>query len=214
MNPRTPLALLAAVAAVTAWSLWKPADLATWFLETGPLLAAIPLLWATWRRFPLTALAYVCIALHGVVLLYGAHSTYAETPLGNWARDAFGFQRNHYDRLGHLAQGFFPAIVAREVLVRTSPLRPGAWLFFLVFCVSITVAAVYELAEWAVAVLGPEAQGVAFLGTQGDVWDTQWDILLCGIGCVAAQLLLARFHDRQIAALPPPRPAASMEVTQ
>lgn len=202
-SPRVPLALLAAVAAVTAWSAWRPKDVGIWFLEAAPLLAAVPLLWLTWRRFPLTSLAYVCIALHGVVLLYGAHTTYAETPLGNWARDAFGLARNHYDRLGHVAQGFFPAVVVREVLVRCTPLRPGGWLFFLVLCVCVSVAAAYELAEWAVAVAGPEAQGTAFLATQGDVWDTQWDILLCGLGATASQLVLARLHDRQLARLAP-----------
>jgi len=204
-GPRGDARLLAvlggALALLTAWSVFRPYDLATWFLEAGPLLAAVVVLALTRRRFPLTPLAYVCVALHGAVLLVGAHYTYAEVPLGRWAQDAFGFERNHYDRLGHVAQGFFPAVIVREVLLRRTTLRTGGWLFFLTTSVCLAVSAAYELLEWFVAVAGPDAQGVAFLGTQGDPWDTQWDMFLCLCGALASQALLSRLHDRQLRAV-------------
>jgi putative membrane protein len=158
----------------------------------------VPLLVATYRRFPLTPLAYVLIWLHAVILMVGGHYTYAEVPLFDWIRDAFGLARNHYDRVGHLAQGFVPAILAREVLLRTSPLRPGRWLFFLVCCVCLAISALYELIEWWAALLTSPETGTAFLGTQGDVWDTQWDMFLALVGSVAALLALSRLHQRQL----------------
>ena len=133
------------------------------------------------------------------MLLVGAKSTYAETPVGFWIRDVLGLERNPWDRVGHAAQGAFPAILVREVLLRTTPLRRGGWLFFLVTCVCLAIAAAYELLEWAVAVHGPSEEGIAFLAMQGDPWDTQWDMLLALCGAVASQLLLARLHDREIA---------------
>ncbi len=202
-NPlELPVALLAVVVIVLIWSGTGPYDRLTWVLEVIPVLIAVPLLAWTARRFPLTPLVYVLIALHAVILMYGGHYTYALTPLGDWMREAFGFSRNHYDRIGHLMQGFGPAIVARELLLRTSPLRPGKWLFALITLSILGVSAVYEFTEWWVALAGGDSAG-AFLGTQGDVWDTQWDMFLAGCGAIAAQLLLARVHDRQLLALDP-----------
>jgi putative membrane protein len=197
-----PAVLLAVVAAALVISGVGPADRLTWLLEVSPVLIAVPLLVATSRRFPLTPLAYCLIALHALILMYGGHYTYAQAPLGFWMQEVFGFTRNHYDRIGHLMQGFGPAIIARELLLRTSPLAPGKWLFTLV-CLSILgVSACYEFTEWWAALLGGDAAG-AFLGTQGDVWDTQWDMFLALCGATAAQLMLARTHDRQLLVVDP-----------
>jgi putative membrane protein len=196
---KLPMALFCVVALVFVWSGIDPHDRLTWVLEVLPVLIAMPLLAYTARRFPLTPLVYVLIAVHAVILMYGGHYTYALTPFGDWMRDAFGFSRNHYDRIGHLMQGFGPAMVARELLLRTSPLRPGKWLFTLVTLSILGVSACYEFTEWWAALAGGDAAG-AFLGTQGDVWDTQWDMFLCGCGAIFAQLSLARLHDRQLRA--------------
>lgn len=190
-------AFVAAVAAVFLWSAVGPRDRITWWMEVLPGLVAAPLLWGTRRRFPLTPLAYVLVGLHAVILFVGGHYTYAAVPLFNWLRDTFDLARNYYDRVGHFAQGFVPAILAREVLLRTSPLRRGGWTFFLVSCVCLAISACYEFVEWwAAVIMGGTAE--AFLGTQGDVWDTQWDMFLCLVGALAAQLLLRRWHDRQL----------------
>ena len=199
---RLELVLLAVVLGGLVWSGIGPQDRLTWFLEVLPVLIAVPLLLATARRFPFTPLAYVLIAVHALILMYGGHYTYALTPFGDWIREAFDFERNHYDRIGHLMQGFGPAIIARELLLRTSPLRPGKWLFALVTLSILGVSAIYEFTEWWAALAGGDAAG-AFLGTQGDVWDTQWDMFLAGVGAISAQLLLARLHDRQLARLDP-----------
>jgi putative membrane protein len=176
----------------------RPRDMLTWVLEVAPVLAGVPLLVLTWRRFPLSPLCYRLLFLHALVLMAGGHYTYAEVPLGFWVQDALGLARNHYDRLGHIAQGFVPAILAREILLRRTTLRPGGWLFVLVTAVCLAVSALYELAEWGAAVaLGESAQ--AFLGTQGDPWDTQWDMFLALVGAITSQLVLARIHDRQLA---------------
>lgn len=193
--------LLATFLVLLAWSGIAPHDRFTWFLEVAPALLAAVILIATRSRFQLTPLAYTCVWLHAAILLVGGHYTYAEVPLFNWLRDAFHLSRNHFDRVGHIAQGFFPAIVARELLIRTSPLRPGKWLFILVCCVCLAISAFYELIEWGVA----EATGSAadaFLGTQGDVWDTQWDMMLALFGAILSQILLRRLHDREISRLP------------
>jgi putative membrane protein len=197
-----PASLLLVVAVALVVSGIGPYDRLTWVLEVLPVLVAVPLLIATRRRFPLTPLAYWLIAVHALILILGAHYTYARVPLGFWLQDAFDFQRNHYDRIGHLMQGFGPAIIIRELLVRTSPLAPGKWLFTLVLFSVLGVSATYEFTEWWAALAGGEAAG-AFLGTQGDVWDTQWDMFLAGCGAIASQLLFARQHDRQLAALDP-----------
>lgn len=173
-----------------------PHDRTTWWLEVFPVVLGVPLLIATRRRFPLTPLLYVLLFVHGLILMLGGHYTYARVPPGFWVQDLLDLSRNHYDRLGHFAQGFVPAILAREVLLRRTPLRPGGWLFLLVCSVCLAFSACYEFFEWWAAVIGGSAAD-AFLGTQGDVWDTQWDMFLALVGAVTAQLLLARLHDRQ-----------------
>jgi putative membrane protein len=199
--------LLAAGAVLLVLSGLAPRDRATWWLEVAPVLLGGALLVATRSRFPLTPLLYRLLFLHACVLMLGAHYTYAEVPLGSWVQAALGLARNPYDRLGHLAQGFVPAILAREILLRRSPLRPGAWLGTLVTAVVLAVSALYELAEWIAALaLGETAD--AFLGTQGDPWDTQWDMALALAGGLAAQVALGRSHDRALAALAGPRPGA------
>ena len=191
-------ALLVVGAALLVWSGITPADRTTWILEVFPIFIAVPLLLATARRFPLTPLAYRLIFVHALILMLGGHYTYAQVPLGFWMQRVFGFSRNHYDRIGHLAQGFVPAIIAREILVRRSPLRPGKWLFVIVLCVCLAISACYEFIEWWSALIGGSAAD-AFLGTQGDPFDTQADMLMALIGAFLAQALLARLHDRQIA---------------
>lgn len=197
MVKREPLVLLGVGLAALAWSGLHPHDRFTWLLEVAPILIGVPVLVATRRRFPLTPLAYRLIFVHALILMLGARYTYAEVPLGFWVRDALSLARNHYDRLGHFAQGFVPAILAREILLRKTPLRRGAWLFFLVTCVCLSISAVYEFVEWWTAVATGEA-ATAFLGTQGDPWDTQWDMFLALVGALSAQLLLARAHDREL----------------
>jgi putative membrane protein len=197
---REPLVLLFVGAVLLVLSGIGPHDRTTWWLEVGPILIAAPVLILTARRFPLTPLAYRLIFVHALILMLGGHYTYAEVPLGFWIQRVFGFARNHYDRIGHLAQGFVPAIVVREILIRRSPLRPGKWLTFLALCVCLAISAFYELVEWWAALLGGEGAD-AFLGTQGDQWDTQWDMFLALLGAASALLLLSRLHDRQIARL-------------
>jgi putative membrane protein len=198
-----PAILLAVVALIFLWSGWAPADRLTWVLEVFPVVIAVPLLIATRRSFPLTTLVYGLIAIHATILMVGGRYTYAQVPLFNWIRDALHLARNHYDRVGHFAQGFVPAIVGREILLRKTPLRRGGWLFFLITCVCLAISAVYELIEWGASEATGSA-GDAFLGTQGDPWDTQKDMLLAGLGAIVAQLTLARAHDRQLANLPGP----------
>lgn len=190
-------ALFILVGVVFLWSAIRPHDYFTWFLEVFPVLIALPLLFLTRGKFPLTNLAYGLIAAHMVILLVGGHYTYAEMPLFSWLRDYYHLDRNYYDRVGHVAQGFVPALVAREILLRTSPLRPGKWLFFIVVCICLAISAFYEFIEWWVA-LASGSDAVAFLATQGDVWDTQWDMFLAFLGAIAAQLLLAKMHNQQL----------------
>jgi putative membrane protein len=197
---REPLVLLAVAAAALIVSGVAPHDRVTWWLEVLPVLVGAPILIATYRRFRLTPLLYRLLLVHALILILGAHYTYARVPLGFWTQDLFDLARNHYDRLGHFAQGFVPAILAREILIRRSPLAGSRWLFFLVVCVCLAFSAFYELTEWWTALAGGSAAG-AFLGTQGDVWDTQWDMFLALTGALSAQLLLGRWHDRQIAEL-------------
>jgi len=192
------LVLLGAVALIISGI--NPADRTTWWLEVFPIFIAVPILLATARRFPLTPLAYRLIFLHALILMVGGHYTYAKVPLGFWMEQLFGFTRNHYDRIGHFAQGFVPAIIAREILLRRSPLTPGKWLFTIVTALCLAISACYEFVEWFAAVLGGSSAD-AFLGTQGDVWDTQWDMLMAFIGAMTAQILLARVQDKQLARL-------------
>lgn len=188
--------------AVLIWSAIAPYDRLTWWLEVAPALIALVLLAITWQRFPLTTLLYVLILIHSLILMVGGHYTYARVPAFDWLRDTFELSRNHYDRVGHLAQGFIPAMVARELLLRLTPLQRGGWLFFLVLCVCLAISAVYELIEWGAAMaLGGSAE--EFLALQGDEWDTQKDMALAGIGALAAQLGLARLHDRQLQQMHP-----------
>ena len=195
---REPVILLVASVVLLTLSGLDPHDRLTWLLEVGPVLLALPLLVVTYSRFRLTPLLYRLLFIHAVILMVGGHYTYSLTPIGFWMQRVFGFARNHYDRIGHLAQGFVPAILAREVLLRRSPLVRGKWLFFLVTCVCLAISALYELLEWWTALVGGQQATQAFLGTQGDPWDTQWDIFLALIGAIAAQLTLARLHDRQL----------------
>jgi putative membrane protein len=180
-----------------------PATCALWALALlasgiAPVLIAAPLLLLTRERLPLTPLVYALIAVHGLILIYGGAYTYARTPLGFWLQDLLGFARNPYDRIGHIAQGFVPALLARELLLRVFGIGGRKILFFLVLCIALAISAFYELIEWWAALLiGAEAD--EFLATQGDVWDTQWDMFLALCGAFAAQLLLGRWHDRQLA---------------
>jgi len=194
---REPLILLLIAAAGVAVSRIGAYEPGTWLLEVAPALIVAPILIATYRRFPLTPLAYRLLCLHTLILCLGGHYTYARVPLGFWMQEAFDLSRNHYDRIGHFAQGFVPAIVAREVLLRTSPLRRGKWLFFLVCCVCLAGSAVYEFIEWWAALIGGDS-AADFLGTQGDPWDTQADMLMALIGAILAQLTLAAVQDRQL----------------
>ncbi|HET9752254.1 MAG TPA: DUF2238 domain-containing protein [Myxococcales bacterium] len=200
---RETLALLALGGAALLLSFIGCKDRFTWFLEVAPILLALPLLALLSRTVTLTPLLLVLLFLHALVLMIGGHWTYAEVPLGFWMQHALGFSRNHYDRIGHFVQGFVPALLAREVLLRKTPLRRGGWLFFLVLCVCLAASAFYELVEWWVAAATGTAAD-AFLGTQGDPWDTQWDMCWALIGALCAQLLLSRLQDRQMRALAPP----------
>lgn len=183
-------------------SAWHPLELDTWAMEVAPIFVALPLLWLSWRRFPLTPLLYGLIFVHALILMLGGHYTYAKVPLGFWMQDWFGLARNPYDGVGHFAQGFVPAMVARELLLRQTALRPGKWLFVIVVLACGGISALYELIEWGAAVaMGAGAD--AFLGTQGDPWDTQKDMALAFVGAVVAQPLLARWHDAQLARLAP-----------
>ena len=200
--PRTPgriegWALVGAVLAVLVWSGIGPYERGTWFLEIVWILVGLPLVLLMWRRFPLTRLLCWLLALHAIVLTYGGHYTYAETPLGEWVRDSLGLARNPYDRLGHFLQGFVPAILVREILLRASPLRRGGLLFTLVTSVCLAFSAFFEMLEWwSALILGQAAE--SFLATQGDVWDTQWDMFLALCGAMLSQALLARWHDREL----------------
>jgi putative membrane protein len=197
MRRREPLILLIATLVCLAVSRIGAAEPGTWVLEVFPIFLALPVLIATAKRFPLTPLAYRLLFVHALILMLGGHYTYAKVPLGFWVQDALHLGRNHYDRLGHFAQGFVPAIIAREVLLRRSPLQRGKWLFFLVICVCLAISASYELIEWLAALLGGSSAD-AFLGTQGDVWDTQWDMFMALVGALTALTLLSRVHDRQL----------------
>ncbi len=174
-----------------------PKDRLTWFLEVIWVIVAIPIIALNWRRFPLTRLLCWLLVAHALVLIHGGAYTYAETPLGFWLRDTFGFERNPWDRVGHLMQGFVPAILARELMLRCTPLRRGGWLFYLVLAACLSFSAFFELIEWWSALIyGADAD--AFLATQGDVWDTQWDMFLCLVGATVSLLLWSRLHDRQL----------------
>lgn len=199
---RIPLALLSVVAVVCiATVVDPPAGKVSWLLEVGPGLVGIIVLIVLYRQFPMSHMVYFCVFLHMFILIYGGYYTYAETPLGNWAKELFGLSRNHYDRVGHVALGVFPAFIIREVLLRKTPLPRGGWLYFIVICIVLAVAAFWELLEWWVALIVASDVGTAFLGSQGDIWDAQWDMLLALIGAMVALPVLSRMHDRSIAQL-------------
>jgi putative membrane protein len=191
-------AWLAIFFVVLVWSAIDPKDHFTWFLEVAPALAGFVVIAATYKRFPLTRLTYTLILIHCIILMIGGHYTYAEVPLFNWLRDAFHMGRNNYDKVGHFAQGFIPAMIAREILLRKRIVAGRGWLHFLVVCVCLAISAFYELVEWWVALLSGES-AEAFLGTQGYVWDTQSDMALALLGSILALLLLSRWQDRQMA---------------
>jgi putative membrane protein len=189
--------LLVTLAGVLVWSGVAPHDRFTWLLEVAPVLIGVPILLYTWPTFRFTRLVYTLLWIHAVILMVGGRYTYAEVPLGFWIQEAFGFARNHYDRIGHFAQGFIPAMLAREVLIRKSPLRGSRWLPFVVVCFCLAFSALYELIEfWTALATGGAAE--AFLGTQGDVWDTQWDMQMALVGAVVALLILSGPHDREL----------------
>jgi putative membrane protein len=192
--------LLAMFMVVLTWSAIAPFDYFIWLLEIFPALIGVGLLIATFSRFQFTTFAYTAILLHCTILAVGAHYTYGDMPLFEWLQQQYDLSRNYYDRLAHIAQGFFPAIVAREVLIRLSPLESGKWLFFVVTSICLAISALYEMVEWWVAVTTGSAADL-FLATQGDIWDTQWDMFLALLGAMAAQLIFAGYHDRKIAAL-------------
>jgi putative membrane protein len=198
MNTRSyELTLLIVLSVVLVWSGISPHDRFTWVLEVFPVLIGIPALMYLYPRFRFTPLVTTLIALHAVILMVGGKYTYAEVPLGFWLQESFGLARNHYDRIGHFAQGFIPAMVAREILIRRSPLKGSRWLPFLVLCACLALSALYELIEfWTALATGQAAE--AFLGTQGDPWDTQWDMMLALIGAITALLVFSRWHDRQL----------------
>jgi putative membrane protein len=194
------LVALGAICAVTAYA--PPAGRQNWALEVVPGLLLVGYMVATYRRRPLSHLVYVGTFLHVLVLVYGGFYSYAKTPLGEWARVAFHLSRNHYDRIGHLALGFFPALLTREVLLRHTPLVRGAWLAFLAWCVVFAFGAFWELLEWWTTLLVASDLGQAFLGSQGDVWDAQWDMFLVGVGGAVSLALMGKVHDRSMARVP------------
>jgi putative membrane protein len=190
--------LIAMMGAFLTWSAVRPHDYFTWFLEVLPAVLGFLILAAVWKRFRFTTFVYALMAIHAVILIIGGHYTYAEVPLFNWLRDIGVFDRNNYDKIGHFAQGFFPAIVMREVLIRTSPLEGSRWLGFLSPSVCLALSAIYEMIEWWISILTGSA-GDSFLGTQGYIWDTQSDMFLCMTGSIASLSLLSRLHDRALA---------------
>lgn len=203
MKSHPNLILLAAIAPITVWSAWQPFDRPTWWMEVTPVFIGFAALFISqmkgWR---FSTFALWLIGFHMALLLVGGHYTYARVPAGFWVSELFGFARNHYDRLGHVTQGLVPAILCREIFLRTGVLARRGWLAFCVISFCLALSATYELIEWSAAVISAEASE-SFLGTQGDCWDTQWDMFLAAIGAILAMTLLARIHDRSIRHLPP-----------
>lgn len=199
---KIPLFFLTVVLIVFIWSGIGPYDRVTWWMEVAPVIVALPLLLATYHKFRLTTLLYGLIALHAVILMVGGHYTYARVPAFDWLRDITGGDRNNYDKIGHFAQGFIPAMVARELLIRTTPLKHGKWMCALIVLSCLGISAIYEIVEWFAAVMVGEGAH-EFLGTQGDEWDTQKDMAWAGAGAIAALLLLSKIHDRFLKRLLP-----------
>lgn len=197
---RLPIALLVLLTVICLATVYDPpAGRFSWLLEVGPGLAGVAVLIGTYRRAKMSRIVYVFVFLHMLILIYGGIYTYAETPLGNWARDTFELSRNHYDRVGHVALGFFPSLIIREVLLRNTPLVRDGWLVFLVLSVVLAIGAFWELIEWWTTLIVASDVGDAFLGSQGDVWDAQWDMFLALVGGAIALALLSKVHDRSMA---------------
>ena len=195
------LALLLIVCIFWIWSGIHPQDTRlTWVLETAPVMIVLPLILLTYRRFSLTSLTYTLIAIHALILILGGHYSYSQVPLGFWMQDWFGWTRNNYDKIGHFMQGFGPAIYAREIITRTSPVQSGKWLTFMSITVPLAFSALYEIIEWLASLSNP-ADTEAFLGTQGYIWDTQTDMFWCLIGSIVALLLLARLHNKYLSGI-------------
>ncbi|WML35225.1 DUF2238 domain-containing protein [Clostridium sp. OS1-26] len=195
VGDRLHIVLLIIFIVVLIWSAVNPKDLFTWFLEVLPAVIGVIVITITYSKFRFTTFVYVLILIHTIILMVGGHYTYAEMPLFNWVRDAFNLSRNYYDRLGHFAQGFIPAFIAKEVLIKGSYLKRGKMLNFLIICICLSISASYELLEWGVA----QATGTAadaFLGTQGDVWDTQWDMFFALIGSIISVLVFGKVHNK------------------
>lgn len=195
------LALLFATALVFAWSGWRPYDRLTWWLETAPGIIGAALLIATYSRFRFSTLCYTLIALHIMLLCVGGHYTYARVPLFDWLQPVFGWHRNHFDRLGHFAQGFVPALIARELFIRLRVVPSSGWRFAIVILICMGISAIYELLEWTTALVAG-SDSTAFLGTQGDMWDTQKDMFMAFLGAVSALLLMSRWQNKQMRQLP------------
>ena len=196
-NRKFHLILLAILLSILIWSVINPKDLFTWFLEVLPVLIGVMVLIYIYPKYKFSNFVYVLITIEAIILIVGGHYTYAEMPVFNWVRDTFGLSRNYYDRLGHFAQGFIPAIIAREVLIRNEVISKKKYLFFIVICVCLAISASYELIEFGVAKFtGNSAE--AFLGTQGDIWDTQWDMLMALIGSITSLSLLSTYHDKKL----------------
>jgi putative membrane protein len=199
-SKKYPVILLLIVLVFGVWSGIKPLDTRlTWVLETLPVMMALPVLLLTYKRFPLTSLTYTLIAIHAMILMLGAHYSYAKVPLGFWMQDWFGWTRNNYDKIGHFMQGFGPAIYTREIVSRTSPLRLGKWLGFMSIAVPLAFSAIYEIFEWLASLSDP-TDTEAFLGTQGYIWDTQSDMFYCLIGSMVALILLTKLHNKYLQA--------------
>lgn len=190
-------ALLSVYAVVFVWSVIGFHDAFTWLLEVLPAVIGLVILFVSYSKFPFTRAVYILMLIHAVILMIGGHYTYAEVPLFDWIKETLELDRNHYDRVGHLAQGFIPAMIAREMLLRLSPLQAGKWLFFIVVCICMSLSVFYEFIEWWVA-LATGTAADAFLGTQGDIWDTQWDMAMATVGAIMSQTLLGNVHDRAL----------------
>ncbi len=200
-SPRFPLVLLGLLLPVFAFTLFTTSEgKLNWLLEVGPGLIGIAVLLGFWRRFPMSNFVYLGVFVHVLILVYGGYYTYAKAPLGEWMREAFHFHRNHYDRIGHFAFGFFPVFTIREVFMRVKALalKPSGWLNFILVAVVLGLAASYEFLEWWAALLLDPEGGDKFLGSQGDIWDAQWDMLFAGIGATVGLLTLTKVHDKSI----------------
>ena len=196
-SKRTHILLLLSLLGALLISAIEPHDYFTWFLEVAPAIVGVSALTVLYNGFRFTTFVLVLIWFHCVILFVGGHYTYAEMPLFNWLRDSLNLERNYYDRLGHFAQGFVPAMIAREILLRNAVIRRGGWLSLFVVCICLSISVSYEWVEWWVAVMSGD-NATAFLGTQGDVWDTQWDMFMAGVGAVTSLVLLSGYHDKAL----------------